>query len=329
MRSRSRSRSRTAPATEVIRSLGGRLACAWAVFVGGALTGCDVARVVLAEPEPLVVAEIFVEASPEGDRAFALLHRALGTTALPVEGAEVTLEVAGEALTLPVADGLDRCLLPDTLTTVDGACYASALPEGFVRPGEELSARVTLVDGGVLEGRSLVPSAFELLTPEPGIGVCHLPEESEIELRWTASAGAWAYLAETLIGGLQPIIDERELDAELEEDPLRLTGLSISSADTTLAFPTEFGVFDRFDLDREIAVLLQEGLPGGATAQLTVTATDRNYVNWVRGGNFNPSGTVRVPSIFGEPGTGVLGTYVARRFAVDTDPAIDIPRCQN
>jgi hypothetical protein len=40
-------------------------------------------------------------------------------------------------------------------------------------------------------------------------------------------------------------------------------------------------------------------------------------VNWVRGGSFNPSGTVRVPSISGG-GTGVFGSLVTRTVRLHT-----------
>ncbi|NIR36178.1 MAG: hypothetical protein GWN02_08535, partial [Gemmatimonadetes bacterium] len=98
----------------------------------------------------------------------------------------------------------------------------------------------------------------------------------------------------------------------MEDDPLYLLGLSVSVADTTITFPSEFGVFNRLDLDQDVAVRLQRGLPAGVSAEVTITAVDRNYVNWARGGSFNPSGQVRVPSLRGD-GTGVFGSTVGRR----------------
>jgi hypothetical protein len=50
-----------------------------------------------------------------------------------------------------------------------------------------------------------------------------------------------------------------------------------------------------------------------------ISATDRNYVNWVRGGNFNPSGVVRVPSVGGD-GIGVFASTVTRTFEVVVNP---------
>ena len=54
-----------------------------------------------------------------------------------------------------------------------------------------------------------------------------------------------------------------------------------------------------------------------------IAAADRNYVNWVRRGAFNPSGIVRVPSLHGD-GTGVFGSVVRKRFTVDA--GLDLPK---
>jgi hypothetical protein len=98
----------------------------------------------------------------------------------------------------------------------------------------------------------------------------------------------------------------------LTAEPLDLLGLSIGAADTTSLFPADVGVFDRADeLLHPVLVAIRDGLPAGVRATVVVAATDRNYVNWIRGGSFNPSGTVRVPSISGG-GTGVFGALVRR-----------------
>jgi hypothetical protein len=72
-------------------------------------------------------------------------------------------------------------------------------------------------------------------------------------------------------------------------------------------------------------------MPAGTAARVTVSAVDRNYVNWVRGGNFNPSGTVRIPSVEGD-GTGFFGTSVTRwvDFLINPPPQggiYAVPRC--
>ncbi|HAW90536.1 MAG TPA: hypothetical protein DCX61_07725, partial [Gemmatimonadetes bacterium] len=56
-------------------------------------------------------------------------------------------------------------------------------------------------------------------------------------------------------------------------------------------------------------------------------AVEGNFVNWQRGGNFNPSGQVRVPSLRGD-GTGVFGAAVNRGFdVVSSDQASALPDC--
>lgn len=105
-----------------------------------------------------------------------------------------------------------------------------------------------------------------------------------------------------------------------------LFGLSISNQDTTVLFPSEFGLFQRFDEGLTAALIaIQTGLPPGVVADVTVAAADRNYVNWERGGNFNPSGLIRVASIRGA-GTGTFGSLVPRRFVVRTDSG-NFPAC--
>ena len=62
---------------------------------------------------------------------------------------------------------------------------------------------------------------------------------------------------------------------------------------------------------------------------MSIAAADRNYVNWVRGGNFNPSGQVRVPSVRGD-GTGVFAATVVRSlrvFAAPPGAPYDLPLC--
>ncbi|MBD0319449.1 MAG: hypothetical protein ICV87_03885, partial [Gemmatimonadetes bacterium] len=61
--------------------------------------------------------------------------------------------------------------------------------------------------------------------------------------------------------------------------------------------------------DNAALTALQSGFPDGVSVHLVVAAADRNYVNGVRGGSFNPSGPVRVSSVTGD-GVGVFGSLV-------------------
>ena len=84
---------------------------------------------------------------------------------------------------------------------------------------------------------------------------------------------------------------------------------------------------DHLAAGADLAIRLQGGLPAGSTAELAITAVDRNYVNWARGGNFNPSGQVRIPSLSGD-GTGVFGSTVGRGFDIlVTDRPSGLPAC--
>jgi hypothetical protein len=191
-----------------------------------------------------------------------------------------------------------------------GSCFVDGGPASSLAPGEALDLTITLGDGRTLLGALRVPGDFQL----DGVsGTCRLEPDTLFDLRWSRSEGAWAYVNETSINGLPGALAAEGI--EVEEDPLYLLGLSISASDTTVVFPSEFGVFDRFDLEQDLALRLQRGLPDGTDALVTVAAVERNYVNWARGGNFNPSGQVRVASLRGD-GTGVFGAAVVRSFAV-------------
>ncbi|MEQ9570012.1 MAG: hypothetical protein RLN75_07450, partial [Longimicrobiales bacterium] len=185
-----------------------------------------------------------------------------------------------------------------------------------LRPGDTLDLDVQLLEGGTIRGRTVLPGDYDFEGPSHE-DVCVIPADRPYPLTWTASDGAWAYVAETQIYGLRAALAPRGIDVEI--DPLFLLGLSISASDTTIAFPAEFGVFDRFDLDREVALVLQQGLPPSTWAEVVVAAVDRNYVNWIRGGNFNPSGTVRIPSVTGS-GTGFFGSGTVRWLEMLVNP---------
>lgn len=302
------------------------------------LSACELEEVTIVDPRDVVVAEAYLQLGvpadrdpslfvpggddPPLDRLTVFLHRTLGPggESLPVEGARVQVSRRRDGRTVELARaGLARCVA-STPVEGTGTCYWSP-PEAVVfEPGDTLELRVDLAEGGVMESLSVVPGAFQVLDgaltgPDGGGRTCTLPGGGELPVEWTASRGAWAYVTETVIHDLTEALAPRGIEVEPENDPLYLLGLAISAEDTSIVFPGEFGLFDRFDLDRDVAVALQEGLPPPARAEVTVAAVDRNYVNWVRGGNFNPSGQVRVPSVRGD-GTGVFGTAVVRGFRV-------------
>ena len=163
-----------------------------------------------------------------------------------------------------------------------------------------------------MTGTTRVPGNFSFR--RPATTTCSLAADTKLDLGWSPSENAWVYVAETELSGIQQALARR--DIFVRDEPLRLLGLAISRADTALVFPTEFGIFERGDDETgPVLAAIQNGLPSGVSARIQLAAADRNYVNWARGGNFNPSGQVRVASLRGD-GTGVFGAAVVRNFSV-------------
>jgi hypothetical protein len=277
------------------------------------LWGCQLDEVSVALPKDVLVAEVFVLMGDGEDQASAFLHWTLGTR--PVQDlldASVAF-VIGDTVVIPLAaEGKAECLLPGSADRVDGVCFtAPTLLEDFLRPGDRLEVEIRLGREMELKGGSVVPQDIRLLRPR--FAACALPPARNLQITWNRSAGSWAYYAEATIWNLRRALAPMGIEAEA--DSVALVGLAISESDTTIMFPREFGIFNRGVLQQEVALALQEGLPPGAVAEVTVAALDRNWVNWVRGGNFNPSGTVRIPSLRGD-GFGVLGSAVRRNVAI-------------
>ena len=292
------------------------------------LLGCELREISLTEPEHVVVAEAYVQIKDRGEDGSGLgvplvsvfLHETLGRSGSsgPVPGATIALARAGDGTTIRLGETqLGNCVIT---IPVDGGgtCYGTgfSLPAGLatLAPGDRLDLRIELPDGGVLTSQTVIPGPFDLLGVADG-SQCTLAPFTSTGIVWSRSEGAWADISDSFVSGLRP-----RFGAEQVDDPLYLWGLSVSAQDTTIVFPREFGVFLRGWLDREVALTLQQGLPGQASAQITVAAVDRNWVNWARGGNFNPSGVVRVPSVRGD-GTGVFEAAVLRSFRVLADSA--------
>jgi len=303
------------------------------------LASCALEEVTLVDPEDVVVAEAHLQldvprvGGGSEDRLTVFLHRTLGPggASSPVPGASVRIVRPRDGFTLELASASPEACLVTAPVDGDGSCYRAS-PEAVVyEPGDTLELFVELPGGRLLESRSVVPGDFRLqgfTGAVPDGAACALPRGESIPLVWSRSEGAWAYVAETVLRNLTEALAPQGVTVAPEDDPLYLLGLSVSAADTTIVYPGEFGLFERFDLDQDVAVALQDGLPPPGRGDVTITAADRNYVNWVRGGNFNPSGQVRVPSIRGD-GTGVFGTTVVRSLTLVSVPGsgAGFPRC--
>jgi hypothetical protein len=292
------------------------LACAVAAAV---VAGCELSEITFAGARDMVVAEVILQAGSRSQTAY--LHRtATGRNTARVHGARVyvhDVERDVEFELLAEADSLCLTPAPPAALPSTGSCHHARVPVEAVRPGAAYSLRIDLPDGSVLTGRTTVPGAFDVVQPQAA--ACRLDPGTELLLRWTSSAGAWAYPAQVRFTGLLSALRSggHSVPPALTE-PLNLLGLGIGAADTTILFPGGFGLFDRGDdALHPVLVAIRSGLPPEVDAHITIVAADRNYVNWVRGGNFNPSGLVRVPSISG-PGTGVFASLVTRRLHIHT-----------
>ena len=176
-------------------------------------------------------------------------------------------------------------LTVDTPIEIRGTCYASAPAAGrWVTPGATYELTVRTTRGEEARGRTVVPGDFALRgLPEsrendtPPVA-CILPPETPLPLTWSRSEGAWGYIAPLRISGLREVLPP----SYNAPDPLELVGVSVSSSDTSLVLPGEFGVFDRFSYNQDLLRLLQAGLPAGTFARVVVAAADRT-VRPVRG----------------------------------------------
>jgi hypothetical protein len=299
-----------------------------------ALAGCDLEEITIVEIEDVVIAEIYVNLAKDSseNEVRALLHGTVGGLGSILDrlvGVRIVVS-RSDGLTLELVENeLEACLEPageeegEEPEIGEGICFfADPAQTPELSPGDLLEVVVTFADGGTILGAARVPASFEI----DGIpSTCRLDPDTLLPLLWSSSEGAWAYFNETSIIGLREALSAEGIP--VEDDPLTLLGLSVSNQDTTTVFPSEFGVFDRFDLDSDLSVRLQTGLPPETSAEVSITAVDGNFVNWARGGSFNPSGLVRVPSLRGD-GTGVFGATVNRRFFLFSSDQMDgVPDC--
>lgn len=294
------------------------------VFLLGPLVwigGCELAKVAAPPAEDVLVAEAVLRVG--ADRQHILLHRSLAGKIIRGEpGATIAITPEEGAPVQFKEVELNRCFtgeetewdLPDA--QFEASCYASP-PEAdaFVRPGKTYELTIRTTDGRFATGRTTVPGGFEFVVPAIDLDpqsltvTCRLPREP-FDMVWTRAEGTWAYIAALRLENWG-----EDLRAEGVEvpDPLDLSGVSISAADTTIHFPGSIGLFQRFSLDQRLLIALQEGLPDDADATLVILAVDPNYANAIRGGRFNPSGTVRLPSVTGDA-VGVFGSVVPLRI---------------
>lgn len=297
---------------------------ALALAVG--LGGCELTTVEVAVPGDLVVVEAYLRADAINQEVY--LYRTVSGQGDVGDATQEVGRVDNARVRIFDEDGAQLAFIragaeAECAESSEGTCYVSQATQAFVRPGGTYRLEVMLEDGGTLTGRTTMPGQYRIVTPAPA--TCVL-EGLSLPVVWTRSEGAWAYQIMALFSDLAEGLSERGVVDP--PDVLSLMGLAVGGADTTIAFPGEFGVFDRFSVERDLLLALAEGLPNGSRADIVLAAGDRNYVNWLRGGNFNPSGQVRVPSVTGA-GTGVFGSVVVhRRSLLAQDDGSGLPSCQ-
>jgi hypothetical protein len=261
-----------------------------------------------------------------------VLHRSLqGELVRGEPGATVTLTGPdGDVVPLPQLP-LEFCAgsvspeLTDSLS-VAATCYATDFADRErVRAGETYELEVVTRGGERVRGRTTVPGEFEFRSPvtQGEFFFCALPERTNLPLVWTRSKGAWSYLATMEVMGLRAALEGTGIEAP---ERLELTGLAISESDTTLVIPADFGLFELTNVPTELLVYLQNGFPPGVSVRLRLAALDRNYVNAIRGGSFNPSGPIRLSTVVGD-GVGVFGSYVAHELFIVVETTAPLPDC--
>ncbi|HEU0013344.1 MAG TPA: DUF4249 family protein [Longimicrobium sp.] len=296
-----------------------------------ALAACTIADVTVPAGRDVLVVEAVLRTDQE--RQFVLLHRSIQDGAGGAErDAEVTVtDEFGQEFRFNQTGGgcvsINSAYLESDSLRIDGTCYMSVDFGGWVAPGVAYELEVRTTRGEVARGRTVVPGQFALAgmpystEQDPRtVPTCEVVPGTQLDVRWRRSEGAWGYVAPLLIHGLGSALGMPA------PSPLELVGVSVSAADTTMVLPAEFGVFERFQYNQDLLRALQEGLPRGVFANLVVAAADRNYINGVRGGSFNPSGQARISSIAGD-GIGVFGSLVPLRVDVVSQNPSSVPDC--
>jgi len=297
-----------------------------AVLLLASAAACTIAEVTTTEPAEILIVEGVLR--PDDPMQRILLHPTLtsGMREGPAAGAAVVVIRQG-GVRIPFQRTEEEAACLDLIPEARFACHVSGMTQPVrIWPGETYDLEVTTRDGERAFARTRVPDQFEIRAPVlDARRRCMLPPDTPLEVVWSRSEGTWSYIAEMQITGLRNALAGR-VPGEIP-DSISLTGLAISANDTTIMLPGEFGIFERTQFDQPLLIALRDGLPAGVNVQVVVAAADRNYVNGVRGGTFNPSGRVRVPSVAGAA-TGVFGSIVARSFQISVGDGIGtLPSC--
>lgn len=289
------------------------------ILLAAALGGCELTEVTISPSEDVLVVEAALRAGEPVQRI--LLHRSIDSDGGGADAAsQVTVTTpAGQVVPFQHAS-LNTCTggLTDGQADEGAAlatCFVSATQaSGWVQPGAAYDLSVRTPEGRVVRGRTTVPGDFRLVSPNPSTTsdfTCRIPPNTRLPLVWTVSDGAWAYLSVLVVEGLGTALAGTGVEAP---DRLVFRGVDVSAGDTTRVVPADF-IVTRLDLDNALLLAIRDGFPEGTSLEIGVAAIDRNYANAVRGGNFNPSGRLRISSVVGD-GVGYFGSLVPLRLKV-------------
>lgn len=297
------------------------------------LGGCEVASVEIAPAPDVVVAGVTVVLTLDDPAKPSRLEMSIvalitrSHLAISHELPGATVRVTGEhgqsVLLSEVPDPTSTCVtqLSDGFRRPPaGSCHVGRASWSHFAPGEQLSLLVTLPDGGILTGESRLPGSFTPLGLSLKDGGCRVQPDTGHDFSWPRVDGAQAYIAEAQLTGLGELWQN--------DEPLYLV-LTLRDAElTNVFFPRDF-LYELIDRKKwELHRVLHQGLPEGASANVTIGAVDRNWANWTRARR-TWEGQVRVPSVFGD-GTGMFGTAVRWQVSVESRVPSgdgDLPLC--
>jgi len=283
-----------------------------------ALAGCSPTDVEIAPSPELVVAAVTavltvddpLQPSEAEMRVVALITRSHRSLSYELPGATVRITGEyGQSMWLEEApDPQSACM---THRERAGSCHVGRAWPSHFAPGELLSLEVVLPDGRILKGASRLPGHFRASGLSLKDGRCRLKPDTGYRFRWPRVYGAGAFLAEARVAGLGELWPD--------EGPLSLPATLRGPDHTGILFPGDF-LYQLIEREEwALQRVLHEGLPAGASADVTIGAVDRNWANWIRV-RFGLEGQIRVPSVFGD-GTGWFGTAVSWSAGIESREA--------
>lgn len=166
------------------------------------------------------------------------LHWTEGTSPT-VNLQDASVSMTGEyGSVVPLVVGpLNGCLGQGAADEIPGVCFVPASlgddTDPF-QPGETVSVEISLPDGRSLSGQTTLPDDFFPARCE-STAPCEVQPLTNVEVSWSRSSGAWAYASATRRYGIREAM--APLGFTVNQDPLNLTGLSVSETDTTIVFP--------------------------------------------------------------------------------------------